>query len=250
MHRFPFTAKSGFFSTCWGLFFVFFWFFFRVVFLFVFLSFWGAMLGSFLGHVGLFFRSFFRSFFVMFFGSFLGRFGVRFWVVFGGQIGSNFEYVIFWCLLIFLRFFNGFCTSEGVIFVLCRFFFRFVFCIDFWSLFGPILGSFWEALGGPNPSFWPSILSIDFWSFFGSILGSSWEAFGGILGVEIGHFWHRFLVYFWMSFRVCVYVSSGVWTCACVSPRGRPRAAKCGQKRPKRAQNWAKSGPRVAQNGQ
>ena len=84
--------------------------------------------------------------------------------------------------------------------------------------------------------------SIDFWSFFGRILGSSWEAFGRLLGVEIGHFWHRFLVYFWMSFRVCVYVSSGVWKCACVSPRGRPRAAKCGQKRPKREQNWAKNG--------
>ena len=36
-------------------------------------------------------------------------------------------------------------------------FFRFVFCIDFWSFFGSNLGSFWEAFGGQNRSFWASI---------------------------------------------------------------------------------------------
>ena len=34
------------------------------------------------------------------------------------------------------------------------FFFRFVFCIDFWSLFGAILVPFWRGLGSPNQHFW------------------------------------------------------------------------------------------------
>ena len=42
---------------------------------------------------------------------------------------------------------------------LISFFFRFVFCIDFLSLFGAILVSFGGALGSQNPSFWASIFS-------------------------------------------------------------------------------------------
>ena len=49
--------------------------------------------------------------------------------------------------------------QDGPKTVLFRFFFRFVFCIDFWSLFGAILVSFWGALGSPNRSFLASIFS-------------------------------------------------------------------------------------------
>ena len=115
------------------------------------------MLGSFLGHVGLFFRSFFCSFFVLLFCSFFDRFGVPFGGVFGAKMGSKRVYVIFgfslnvhWLLYVF-------CDLEGAIFVSFRDFFRFVFCIDFWSFFGSILGSFWEAFGSPNRSFLASI---------------------------------------------------------------------------------------------
>ena len=58
---------------------------------------------------------------------------------------------------IFIMFFNAFCVLEGAIFVLYRVFFRFVFCIDFWSPFGPILVSFLDAFGRPNQSFLASI---------------------------------------------------------------------------------------------
>ena len=74
---------------------------------------------------------------------------------------------------------------EGAIFVLYRFFFRFVFGIDFWSIFGAILVSFWGALGSPNRSFFGLRSCSFFVRFFhrflvdfGSILGSFWEALG------------------------------------------------------------------------
>ena len=111
-------------GPCWVLFSVFFSFFFRVDFWIVLGPFWGAI---------------------------LGRFWSEHWV--------KMRICVFRVLLIFRWFFNGFCVSEGVMFVLFRFFFRFVFGIDFWSFFGPISGSFWEA-------------------------------FGGLFGVQIGHFWH------------------------------------------------------------
>ena len=51
--------------------------------------------------------------------------------------------------------------QDGSKTVLFRFFFRFVFCIDFWSLFGAILVPFW------------------------GVLGRLWEG-------QMGNFWHRF----------------------------------------------------------
>ena len=130
--------------------------------MFAFESFWGAMLGRFGSQNRDKIRCFVRCFFVLIFCSFWGRFGVRFWDVFGAQIGSTCVYVIFCFLLIFLRFFNVFCVSEGVILVLFRFFFRFVFGIHFLSFFGSILGSLWEAFESPTRSFQASIFGIDF----------------------------------------------------------------------------------------
>ena len=59
LHRFPFTAGSGFFD-----------------------------------YLGLFFRCFFVLFFGVVFCSFFCRFGVPCWGIFGGQIGS--KCVLFW----------------------------------------------------------------------------------------------------------------------------------------------------------
>ena len=61
-------------------------------------------------------------------------------------------------LLIFYWFFHYFCILDHLMLVLYRFFFRIVFCIVFWSLWGSILESFWEALGDPNRSFLASLL--------------------------------------------------------------------------------------------
>ena len=60
-------------------------------------------------------------------------------------------------MLIFYWFFNVFCDLEGAIFVSFRDFFRFAFCIDFWSLLGPFGVPFWDSLGSLNSSFWVSI---------------------------------------------------------------------------------------------
>ena len=70
-------------------------------------------------------------------------------------------------------------------FVLFRVFFRFVFCIDFWSFFLLILGSFWEALGrllGAQVGHFLHQFLVDFFDAFlidfGVILGGFWVAFG------------------------------------------------------------------------
>ena len=112
MHRFPFTAKSGFGVFLW-----------------------------------LFFLSFLCSFFVVLFWLFWVRFGELFGSVFGTKIVSKCDFVILRFLLIFIRFVNTFWVLEGAIFVLCWLFFSFVFCIDVWSLFCAILVSFWGAFG-------------------------------------------------------------------------------------------------------
>ena len=80
--------------------------------------------------------------------------GGRFWCT------NRFEMRIcdFVFSLIFYWFLYVFGDLEGVMFVLFRDFLRFVFCIDFWSLFCSILGSFWEAFGNPSRSFLASIL--------------------------------------------------------------------------------------------
>ena len=90
-------------------------------------------------------------------------------------------------------------------------FFRFMCCIDFRSIFGPNRESFWEA-------------------------------FGRLWGVQISHFWHRFLDDFRMSFQE--------------RPKSGPRAPKSAQKRPKSGQERPKSGqvrpknrPRAAKSG-
>jgi len=106
-------------------------------------------------------------------------------------------------------FFNTFWVWEGAIFVLCWLLFRFVFCIDFWSLFGAISVSFWGA-------------------------------FGRLLGAQIDHFWHRF----WHEIpNVRLHVRVGcARPCGCVlgAPKSGPRGTKSGPRA-------AKSGPRAAQ---
>ncbi len=54
-----------------------------------------------------------------------------------------------------------FYVLEGVNLVLFRFFFRSVFCIDVWSVFGSIWVSFWEGFGGSSRSFWALILGFN-----------------------------------------------------------------------------------------
>ena len=114
MRRFPFTAKQVL-CLCWGLFS----FFFLIDFLMIFGSFWGAILR-------------------------------RFW----SQKSIKMRLMSFWFLFIFKWFFNGFFVLEGSMFVFVRLFFRFVFCIDFWSILGSILESFWEALGFQMGHLW------------------------------------------------------------------------------------------------
>ena len=121
--------------------------------------------------------------------------------------------------------FNGFCVSEGAMFIFFRFFFRFVFGIDVLSFFCLILGSFWEAFGSQKQTFLALIFCVNFWSFFGPILRSSWEAFWRLWGIEIGHFGHRFLDDFGMAL---------------------PERPKSVQERPNTA---AKRGPRAAKSG-
>ena len=114
-------------EPCWLLFSMFFSLLLRIDFLFVFGSFWNAILG-------------------------------RFWSP--NRIKMRIcDYLIF---IGFLMFFNVFCVSKGVMFVLFRFFFRFVFGIDFLLFFGSILWSFREAFGSPTWSFLASIFGIDF----------------------------------------------------------------------------------------
>ena len=96
---------------------------------------------------------------------------------------------------------------RGLIFVLDRFFFRFVFCIDFWSLFGAILVPFW------------------------GVLGRLWEG-------QMGNFWHRFSH---AIPRVRVHVRVGcARPCGCVLG-----AAQSGPGAPKSGPRAAKSGPRA-----
>ena len=101
------------------------------------------------------------SFFDHFFVNFSCCFFDRFWVVLGCQNGAFLETEIdqhaTYEFLIFIDFiycvFHYFGALEGLMLVLYPFFFRIVFCIDFWSIWG----SFWEALGGPNRSILASI---------------------------------------------------------------------------------------------
>ena len=133
-----------------ALFPIFFLFFFRVVFWIVFWSFWGANMG-------------------------------RFW----SPKSINMRLVSFWFLLFLYWFLNHFCILGGLMLVLYRFFFRIVFCIDFWSIWGSFCGSFWEALGGPNGLFLASILSW-FWP-------QSWLYFGMLFDIFGNDFWSWFL---------------------------------------------------------
>ena len=157
-------------------------------------------------------------------------------------------------------FFNVFCVLEGAIFVLYRFFFRFVFGIGFWSICGALLVSFWGALGSPNRSFFGLISSFFFVCFlhrflvdFGSDLGVIFAGLGGSKSVILG-------IDFWIIFGC---------TCACActrtprahthshthshtappcartcarTPRDHPKRPKSGQERPKSGQDRAKSG--------
>ena len=94
--------------------------------------FWAVIHWGVLGALfGVCFRSFLVLFFVLLFCSFLDRFGVPFWDHFGSQNRSKCGLAIFDFLLFFLRFFNDFGVLEGPMFVSFRFFFRFVFGIDF-----------------------------------------------------------------------------------------------------------------------
>ena len=102
-------------------------------------------------------------------------------------------------------------------------FFRFVFCIDFCLLSGLILVRFWRPFGSP-------------------------------MVVQIGHFGHRFVDDFCMSFHVCAPVHACACLCVCVCvcvapgpPQDGPRAPKSGPRAAKSGPRAAKSGPRAAQ---
>ena len=63
-----------------------------------------------------------------------------------------------------------------------------------------------------------------------------WRHFGGLLGVQIDHFWHRFLIDFCASFQE--------------RPESGQEGPKSAQERPKSAPRAAKSVPRAAKSGQ
>ena len=117
--------------------------------------------GDCFGYFGLFFRCFCCCFFGFVFGSFWGVILGCFLVM----LGSFFVFVFIRCSYAVVSRISEAPLDFGVIFLdklsLRRLqnelFFRFVFCIDFWSFFGSILGSFWEAFWGQNRSFWASI---------------------------------------------------------------------------------------------
>ena len=65
-------------------------------------------------------------------------------------------------LLISVVFFNkcfryNFYDLESFMFFVFRFFYRFIFCVDFGSFCGPMLVPFGEAFGSPNRSFFALI---------------------------------------------------------------------------------------------
>ena len=112
-------------------------------------------------------------------------------------------------VLKFYWFFHYFWCLGGPIFDLCWLFFRFVFCIDFWSFFGPILGSFWEAFG------------------------RLWE-------VQISHFWHRFFDDFCMSFKIAPRAAKSGPGAAKSGPRASQEAQKVLQEVPREPQERQK----------
>ena len=144
---------------------------------------------------------------------------------------------------------------EGAIFVLYRFFFRFVFGIDFWSIFGAILVSFWGAFGSPNQSFFSFIscfffvcflhrFLVDFGSDFGVVWGGLGEPKSVISGID-------FLMIFGCP-RACAFTRTPrahthTHTQIRVS-KSAPRAAKSDQKVAKSDQKVAKTGPRAAKS--
>ena len=109
-------------------------------------------------------------------------------------------------------------SQDGPKTILFRFFFRFVFCIDFWSLFGAILVPFRGALGR-------------------------------LLGAQIGHFWHRFFVDVCMSFQERPKSGQEPPKSGQERPKSAPGAPKSGPRAPKSGPRAPKSGPRAAQSG-
>ena len=127
---------------------------------------------------GAFFRFFFASFSVFFlflfllrFNPFLDRFGRSFWEVFGTKFGSR-RLLKRYCLKkvnVHEKLYKQMkkqdfrvqeatqndprSPQDGLKTVFFGFFFHFVFCIDFWSLFDAILVPFWRGLGSPNRDF-------------------------------------------------------------------------------------------------
>ena len=110
----------------------------------------GSVLGGLEAILGLSWGAFGRSWGIL--GRSLGHLGAvlallgRFW---GGREMKK--------TLIFLWFFNTFCVLRGAKLVLFWFFFRIIFCIDFWSILGSILGPCWAHFGNQNWSFWGPI---------------------------------------------------------------------------------------------
>ena len=107
------------------------------------------------------------------------------------------------------------------------------------------MGSFWKAfrrlLGIQIDHFWHRFLT-SIWSFFIRF----WSHYGRPWGIQICHFWHRFLKEFGMSFQERPKSSQE-------RPKSGPRAAKGGtraaQERPKSGPGAAQERPRAAKNG-
>ena len=227
--------------------------FFWLVFCSFFWSFWGAILGSFWSHAGLFFCFFFRSSFVLFFWSFLGRFGVRFWDVFGAKIGSKCVHVIcdfYWFSICFF-------TIFSFRWVLCSSyvgsFFRFVFGIDLFTFFGPILGRFGRLLGVEIGHFSHWFLAsifgrflVRFWGHLGRLLGGFWGSKSVIFGID-------FLMIFEcrsMCACMCLRASESVRVCRPGAVQERPRAAKSGPRRSNSGAKAAQERPKTANKRQ
>ena len=95
---------------------------------------------------------------------------------------------------------------------LYRFFFRIVFCIDVWSIWGR------------------------FWNHIGSL----WE-------LQIGHLWYRFWDDFCMSFQERPKSAQEGTKSAQERPKSAPRAPKRGPRGAKRSPRAAKSAPKEVQ---
>ena len=158
---------------------------------------------------------------------------VLFWVRFGVVLGCYFG-VFFW--------------SRWAFFIMCSFFFLM-------HLFHnpDVKSSMWESFfefvepkseDGFKISFFFGSCYV---FMFGRFLVRCWGHFGRLLGVQIGHFGHRFWVDLCMSFQERSTSTQERPKSAPRAPQESPRAAKSGPRAAQSGPRAAKRGPRAAQ---